>query len=123
MVSTNPQYPGITELSWTTIERWLEIAALYAHNFNEQYLKGYEIQEVQVDEIRTFVDSKKKVHWLFTAIEVSTRLWISKVLGSRTYKNVKKCMFQIIQSSRISGKVLLTTDGFDMYRLVCEKKS
>ena len=85
----------ITELSWTTIERWLEIAALYAHNFNEKYLKGYEIQEVQVDEIRTFVDSKKKVHWLFTAIEGSTRLWISKVLGSRTYKNEKSACFRL----------------------------
>ena len=77
----------MTGLSWTTIERWLEIAALYAHNFNEKYLKGYDIKEVQVDEIRTFVDSKKNVQWLFTAIEVSSRLWISTVLGSRTYKN------------------------------------
>ena len=106
----------MTGLSWTTIERWLETTALYAQNFNEQYIKGYDIKEVQVDEIRTFVDSKKNVQWLFTAIEVSSRLWISTVLGSRTYKNVKKCLFQIILTSRISGRVLLTTDGFDMYR-------
>ena len=52
----------ITRLSWTTIERWLEIAALYAQNFNEQYLKGYDIKEVQADEIRTFVDSKRRSH-------------------------------------------------------------
>jgi len=111
----------ITGLSWTTIERWLEIAALYAHNFNEQYRKGYHIKEVHVDEIRTFVDSKKNVQWLFTAMEGSTRLWISAVLGSRTYKNVKKCLFQIILTSRISGRVLLTTDGFDMDRWIVKR--
>ena len=73
----------MTGLSWTTIERWLEIAALYAQNFNEHYLKGYDITEVQADEIRTFVGSRKNVQWLFTAIEVSSRLWISKVVGKR----------------------------------------
>ena len=78
----------MTGLSWTTIERWLEIAALYAQNFNEQYLKGYDITEVQADEIRTFVGSRKNVQWLFTAIEVSSRLWISMVVGSRNYQNL-----------------------------------
>ena len=64
----------IKNLSWNTIERWLERASKHAHHFNHRYLKGYDIKEVQADEIRTFVDSKKKVTWLFTAIEVSTRL-------------------------------------------------
>ena len=106
----------ITRLSWNTIERWLEMAALYAQNVNEQYLKGYDIKEVQADEIRTFVDSKKKVTWLFTAIEVSTRLWISMVVGNRTYQNVKRCLWQFLSKGRVSVPFLFTTDGFDMYR-------
>ena len=74
------------------------------------------IKEVQADEIRTFVDSKKKVRWLFTAIEVSTRLWISMVVGNRTYQNVKRCLWQFLRNGRVSLPFLFTTDGFDMYR-------
>lgn len=51
----------VKNLSWNTIERWLERASKQAHHFNHHYLKGYEITEVQPDEIRTFVGSKKNV--------------------------------------------------------------
>ena len=107
----------MTGLSWTTIERWLEIAALYAHNFNDKYLKGYDITEVQADEIRTFVDSKKNVQWLFTAIEVSSRLWISWVVGKRNDQNMKRSLWQFLSRGRVSVPFLFTTDGFDMYRV------
>ena len=106
----------MTGLSWTTIERWLEIAALYAHNFNEHYLKGYDITEVQADEIRTFVGSRKNVQWLFTAIEVSSRLWISKVVGKRNYQNLKRSLWQFLTNGRVLEPFLFTTDGLELYR-------
>ena len=52
---------SLQKLSWSTIERWLERAALFAKHFNEIHLRGFELKEVQCDEIRTFVDCKKKV--------------------------------------------------------------
>jgi hypothetical protein len=67
----------VKNLSSNTIERWLEWASKQTYYSNHHYLKGYEITEVQADEIRTFVDSRKDVRWLFTAIEISSRLWIS----------------------------------------------
>ena len=106
----------VKNLAWNTIERWLERASKQAHHFNHRYLKGYDIKEVQADEIRTFVDSKLTVTWLFTAIEVSTRLWISMVVGNRTYQNVKRCLYQFLRNGRVSLPFLFTTDGFDMYR-------
>jgi len=106
----------LQKLSWGTIERWLERAALFAKHFNDLYLKGFELKEVQCDEKRTFVDSKKTVTWLFTAIEVSSRLWISMVVGKRTYQNVKMCLWQFLSKGRVSVPFLFTTDGFDMYR-------
>jgi IS1 family transposase len=106
----------IKNLSWDTIERWLERASKHAHHFNHHYLKGCDIKEVQADEIRTFVDCRKKVTWLFTAIEVSTRLWISMVVGKRTYQNVKMCLCQFLSKGRVSVPFLFITDGFDMYR-------
>ena len=106
----------IKNLSWNTIERWLERASKHASHFNHHYLKGYQITEIQADELRTFVDYKTKVTWLLTAIEVSSRLWISMVLGKRTYKNLKMSMHQFLKKCRISKPFLFTTDGLDMYR-------
>jgi IS1 family transposase len=99
-----------------SIERWLKTTALYAQNFNEQYLKGYDITEVQADEIRTFVGSRKNVQRLFTAIEVSSRLWISMAVGKRTYQNVKRCLCQFLTNGCISEPFLFTTDGLELYR-------
>ena len=69
------------------------------------------IKEVQADEIRTFVDSKLKVTWLFTAIEVSSRLWISMVVGKRTYQTLKMSLYQFLRIGRVSVHFLFTTDG------------
>ena len=106
----------IKDLSWNTIVRWLERAAKHALHFNHHYLKGYEITEVQADELRTFVDSKKNITWLFTAIEVSSRLWISMVVGKRTYRNRKICLHQFLRNGCVSYPFLFTTDGLDMYK-------
>ena len=111
----------IKNLSWNTIERWLKRASKHALHFNHHYLKGYQIKEVQTDELRTFVDCKKNVIWLFTAIEVSCRLWISMVVGKRKYQNLKRSMFQFLRNSLVSLPFLFTTDGFDMYRWFVQK--
>ena len=111
----------IKNLSWNTIVRWLERAYKYAHYFNHYYLKDYKITEVQADELRTFVDSKKKVTWLFTVIEVSSRLWISMVVGKRIYKNLKMCLRQFLRNGRVSYPFLFTTDGLDMYKWFVQK--
>ena len=52
----------ISGLSRSTVCRWLEVAFRYARHFNSKALDGYELTELQADEIRTFVGSKQKVH-------------------------------------------------------------
>ena len=44
-------------------------------------LKDFVIHELQADEIRVFVGTKKQVTWVMTALEVWSRLWISLVVG------------------------------------------
>ncbi len=111
----------ISGLSRSTVCRWLEVAFRYARHFNSKALDGYELTELQADEIRTFVGSKQKVMWLFTALEVSSRLWVGLVVGSRSYTNVKKCLFEVLRKGRIHKQVLFTTDGFDMYRWFAQR--
>jgi len=53
--------------------------------------------------------------WIFAAIEVWSRLWISKVVGNRNYRNIKTLLNQVIDSCRIVYPFIFTTDGFEPY--------
>ena len=111
----------IKRLSWNTVDRWLHQAFLHAQNFNSTGLQGYEIVELQADEICTFVDSKKRVTWLFTALEVSSRLWVGLAVGRRSYQNVERCLLDVLQRGRAYGRFLFTTDGLHLYRWAVER--
>ncbi len=101
--------------SWNTISRWQYLACQVAGEFNDHKLKGVELIELQADEICTFTGTKKKSIWIFVAIEVWSRLWISKVVGSRNYRNAKTLLNQVIDSCRIVNQFIFTTDGFEPY--------
>lgn len=63
--------------SWNTIASWQYLACQAAGEFNNQNLKDLELIELQPDEICTFTGTKKKPMWIFVAIEVWSRIWIS----------------------------------------------
>ncbi len=48
-------------LSWNTVARRLERAAEAAERFGARLLTGYMLTELQADEIRMFIDSKRRV--------------------------------------------------------------
>ena len=95
--------------------RWLERAARFARLFNKAKTPGYVLRELQLDEIRDFLWSKKRPTWIFAAIEVWSRLWPATVLGSRTLKNTKRLVRAVFQGSRPFDFPLITTDGFKYY--------
>ncbi|NVM55098.1 MAG: hypothetical protein HWN66_15440 [Candidatus Helarchaeota archaeon] len=101
--------------SWNTIASWQNLACQVAGEFNDQNLKAPELIELQADEICTFAWTKKKPVWIFVAIEVWSRMWISKVVGSRNYRNIKTLLNQVIDSCRIVNPFIFTTDGFEPY--------
>ena len=105
----------VKRLARNTIASWQYLACQAAGEFNDHKLKGVQLIELQADEIRTFAGTKKKPMWIFVAIEVWSRLWISKVLGNRNYRNVKTLLSQLIDSSRIVNLFIFTTDGFEPY--------
>ena len=108
----------IKRLSWNTIASWQYLACQAVGKFSDNKLRGTELIELQADEIRTFSGTKKKPMWIFVAIEVWSRMWISKVVGSRNYRNVKTLLNQVIDSCRIVNPFIFTTDGFDPYSWV-----
>ena len=50
-------------------------------------IAGFAVEELQADEIRSFVGAKTRPTWIFVAIEVWSRLWPSTVTGRRNYRN------------------------------------
>ncbi len=94
----------IKNLAPDTVSRWREKSGEHAERFNDKKLKGFELTELQADEIRTFVDRKSKSIWILTLIEVWSRLWVSCVVGRRSYGNVKEVIGSAIQRGEIKNE-------------------
>jgi IS1 family transposase len=78
-------------------------------------MKGIILSELQADEIRTIIHDKEQSIWIFAAIEVSARLWLSTVVGRRSYRNTVKLFRDISHHSNLEQFPLITTDGFEFY--------
>jgi len=107
----------INHLAVSTVSRWLELAAVAAKAFNDKSLSGYAIDEIQSDELKTFIGNKNKDTWVFTTIEVPSRLWPSFVVGNRSSKNTQSLFEKLIEKGVINGsKILFMNDGLQFYK-------
>ena len=52
-------------IAWNTVARWLERAAQVCRRFNHRRIAGFAVEELQADEIRSFVDAKTRPTWIF----------------------------------------------------------
>ena len=111
----------IKRMAWGTVARWLDLAARYTERFNLRMLKDFVIHELQADEIRTFVGTKKQVTWVLTTLEVWSRLWISVVIGRRNFCNIKGVILDTLERGRVEHRFLFTTDGFEMYEWAAKR--
>ena len=78
-------------------------------------LRGFDLIELQADELCTFVGNKNKTVWLFAIIEVSSRLWAGSVLGCRSDQNARAVINDVVRRGRMGGCPLIATDGFEYY--------
>jgi IS1 family transposase len=111
----------VENVNWKTVDRWLSRATSAARRFNHQEINGVPLIEIQADELRTFAPDKSRATWIFTSIEVCSRLWISTVVGRRSYRNTSTLLNDTIARGQLVGKPLITTDGFKYYALVVRK--
>ena len=108
----------IEKTSWHTADRWLAKASTLAHRFNERHLHDVPFIELQADELRTFAPSKAKPLWVFTSIDVCSRLWPSTIIGRRSYANTKALFNDTLRRGHFVGTPLIATDGFTFYERV-----
>jgi len=105
----------IKKISWNTVSAWQEKAAVAASQFQDNLIYNVPVQELQADEIRTFVDCRAKVIYLITCLEVWSRLWISRVVGRRNITHIRKLFRDVIHRTNLIDAPLITTDGFGPY--------
>jgi transposase-like protein len=87
----------VKQIAWNTVARWLEKAAHSCRRFNDRRIATLAVAELQADEIRTIVGSKEHPIWIFTTIDVWSRLWPATVVGRRSYRNTL-ALFQDVAS-------------------------
>jgi transposase-like protein/IS1 family transposase len=111
----------VKQIAWNTVARWLERAAHICRRFNARKIAALSVAELQADEIRTIVGSKKHPIWIFTTIDVWSRLWPSTVVGRRSYRNTLALFQDLASRMNLEPVPLIPTDGFGFYRRVVRR--
>ncbi len=101
--------------SWNTAARWLDRARRSAAEFNDRHIRGYELVELQADELKAVTPRTKRDTWVFTAMEVWSRLWAETVVGRRSAVNTRRLMNETATKSVFTKPPLITTDGLEHY--------
>ena len=86
-----------------------------------QATQGFDLEEIQADEIRTFCGTKKRPVWIFMTIEVGPRLWVSTVVGRRGYRSTRSLILDTARRGRWAPFPLIATDGYKYYRSVVQR--
>ena len=98
-----------------TVHRWLERATTVAKCFNDTMIHNLTLQELQADELQAIVPVKTSPTWIFTTIEVWSRLWVSTIVGARTAENIQQLLQDTALRGALTENSLITTDGFQPY--------
>ena len=105
-----------------TIRRWIERAARIAADFNDRKLRGIDAVELQTDEIRSSCGSRHRPLYVYTSLEVWSRLWVSVLVGRRNWRNTRLHMNDL--RSRVAPSsipTLLVTDSYGYYANAVKK--
>ena len=116
----------VVDVSINTVTKLLVDAGLACARFHDEAVRGVKAQQVQCDEIWSFVYSKaknvKKAKaapekagdvWTWTALDRDSRLIISYLIGGRDAEYAKVFMEDV--ADRIVNRIQLTTDGHGPY--------
>jgi IS1 family transposase len=116
----------VVDVSPVTVLRQLELAGKACAEFHDRAVRNVRAQKVQCDEIWSFVFAKDRNAkpemriagtagsvWTWTALDSSSKLVISYLIGSRD----AECAHEFMQdvAGRLANRVQLTTDGHKAY--------
>jgi hypothetical protein len=74
----------VTRHSVSTVTRWVRSVGLHAQRLQKKVIVGVQAVEVQVDELRGYLEDREITTWVRSGIEVESRLWLTVKVGKRT---------------------------------------
>ena len=86
--------------------------------FNGRLITGIQTSEIQADELRTVEGSKNRGIWVFTAIDVTSRLWPVALVGRRSYRNTRTAFRDLRDRTNRDSSTFIVSDGFEYYARV-----
>jgi transposase-like protein/IS1 family transposase len=109
-------------VSWSTVDRWLDRAATHMRRFSHEHVAAADPVELQIDEVRASRTNDYKSTWIYSGIEVWSRLWTNFFVGRRT----KRSTLLFVRGLRdaccgITAPTLVTSDGFKYYAAAMRK--
>jgi len=115
----------LTGLHQQTVLNVLARAGSKAGRFLDATVRNIQPESVQADEMFCFVGCKQRTNttndpfkgeqYLFLAMDSKSKLIISHVIGKRSPQNTERLLNDLNQ--RIAGRMQLSTDGFEAYRV------
>ena len=109
------QIADILERDQRTILEWQKALGQKSESFHLALctLIGLTLMSIQMDEIWSYLQKKKRQLWLFITLEAQTKFWVNFKLGSRT-SHTAHCLIQNL--------VALMPWGFENFLLVTTDK-
>ncbi len=99
-----------------TVRAWLTKAGAHCRAVHEQLvLQPQVLQHVQVDELFVRRQSRRRFVYLFSALCVSTRLWLGGLVSAKRSKHATRTMAQMVRQAAFGGPLLVVCDGFRYY--------
>lgn len=100
----------------STVSRWIERSATHARIFHIVKTLPAEVGEIQMDELAVRGSDEARAAWVYSAIEVFTRLWVAMRVSRRTLRNTRAFVREIMDTlARSETCVIVTSDGMKYY--------
>lgn len=93
----------------------------HAARLNDERLRDFELIDLQADELRTVALGKKKPIWVYTTLEVSSRLWPVSRVGRRGYRATLTLLCDLAARALPDAVPLIATDGYRYYKPAIKK--
>src|SRR5262249_48004738 len=116
--ANKPAIARVKGISWNTVHRWLERAAVWCRRFSDRKIRRLAAVEVQADEIKTIIGGKEQAIWVFTVIDVWSRLWPSTVVDKQINKTTFSLFRDLSNQMNLKKFPLVVRDGFGFYKKV-----
>ena len=105
----------VLEYPHSTIQRWLDRGGEQSQRLHLQFFKNLSFKHIQLDELVTKVRKNAKRVWIWTGIDVQSRLLLAWVVGGRSQADANRLVHQIEDRLANDCVPAFTSDGLNLY--------